>query len=52
MIYFKNNCTDFMSLVVIVYVTYSTTLLSLIISNFPLVFKISILYVEIYVYTF
>ena len=33
-------------------VTYSFTILSLIIFNFPLVFKISLLFVEIYVYMF
>ena len=49
MIYLNNYCTDFMFLVVMVCVTYSYTILSLIISNFFLVFKISLLFVEIYV---
>ena len=50
MVYLNNCCTDFMFVVVIVCVTYSSTILSLIIFNFPLIFKISILFVEIYVY--
>ena len=33
-------------------VTYSSTILSLVIFNFPLVFKILLLFVEIYVYRF
>ena len=41
-----------MFLVVNVCVTYSSTILSLVIFNFPLVFEISILYVEIYIYRF
>ena len=49
-IYLNNYCTDFMFLVVIVCVTYSYTILSLIIFNFSLVFKISLLFVAIYVY--
>ena len=52
MICLNNDCTDFMFLVVIVCVTYSSTTLSLIIFNFPLVFKLSHLFVEIYVYMF
>ena len=52
MIYLNNYYTDFMFLVVMLYVTYSSTILSLIIFNFPLVFKISLLFVEIYVYMF
>ena len=47
-----NYCTDFMFLVVMVCVTYSSTILSLIIFNFHLVFKISILFVEMYVNRF
>ena len=50
MIYLKNYRTDFMFLVAIVCVTYSSTILPLMIFNFPLVFKISLLLVEIYVY--
>ena len=52
MICINNCCIDFMFLVVMVYVTYSSTKLSLIIFNFPLVFKISQQFVEIYVYRF
>ena len=47
MIYLKNYCTDFMFLVVMVCITYSSTRLSLIFFNFPLVFEILILCVEI-----
>ena len=36
-IYFKNYCTDFMFLVVMVCVTYKSTILSLILVNFILV---------------
>ena len=43
MIYLNNYCTDFLFPVVMVSVTYSSTMLSLIIFNFPLVFKISLL---------
>ena len=50
MIYLNNYCTDFMFLVAIVCVTYSSTILSLMIFNFPLVFKKSDLFVEIDVY--
>ena len=50
MIYLNNCCIDSMFLVVIVCVTYSSTISSLIIFNFPLVFNISVLFVEIYVY--
>ena len=50
MIYFNNYYTEFMLLVVIVCVTYSSTMLSLIIFNFPFVFKISLFFVEIYDY--
>ena len=50
MIYLNNYCTDFMFLVAIVCETYSSTMLSLIIFNFPLVFKIALFFVEIYVY--
>ena len=52
MIYFNNYCSDFMFLVAMVYVTYSSTIMSLIIFNFPLVFKISLLFVDIYVNNF
>ena len=50
MIYLNNCCTDFMFVVLRVCVTYSSTILSLIIINFTLVFKITVLFVEIYVY--
>ena len=39
MIYINYYCTDFMFLGAMVCVTYSSTILSLIIFNFPLVFK-------------
>ena len=51
-IYLNNYCTDFMFLVVIVCATYSFTILSIVIFNFPLVFKVPFLFVEIYVYRF
>ena len=47
-----NYCTDFMFLVVMVCATHSSTISSFIILNFHLIFKISILFVEIYVYRF
>ena len=50
---FSNNyCTDFMFEEVIVCVTYSSSILSLILFNFFLVFKISQQFVEIYVNRF
>ena len=49
MVFLINYCTDFMFLTVIVCVTYSSTILSLMIFNFPLALKISLLFVEIYV---
>ena len=49
MIYLNKYCTDFMFVVVMVCETYSSTILSLIIFNFPLFFKKSLLFVEIYV---
>ena len=54
MIYLNIYCTEFIFLVVIVYATYSTTILFLIHDyvNFPLVFKISLLFVKIDVYRF
>ena len=52
MIYLYNYYTDFMFLVVVGCITYSSTTVSLIIFNFPLVFNISFLFVEIYVYMF
>ena len=52
MIYLSNYCTDFTFLVVIVRLTYSSTILSLIVFNLPLVFNVSLLIVEIYVYRF
>ena len=48
----NNYCTDFMFEEVIVCVTYSTSILSLIIFNFLLVFKISQQFVEICVNSF
>ena len=45
-----NYCTDFMFQEVMVCVTYSSSILSLIIFNFLLVFKISQEFVEIHVY--
>ena len=44
--YLNNYCTDVMFLVVTVYVIYSFTILSLINFKFPLVFKISLMFVE------
>ena len=41
-----------MLLVIMVYATLSSTIVSLIILNFPLVFKISLLFVENYDYMF
>ena len=46
------SCTDFMFQKVMVFVTYSSSILSLIIFNFLLVFKISQEFVEIHVYRF
>ena len=43
------HCTDFVLLVVIVCITYSSTISCLVIFSFPFVFKISLLFVEIYV---
>ena len=48
----NNYCTDFMFQEVMVRVTYSSSILSLIIFNFLLVFKISQEFVEIHVYRF
>ena len=50
--FINNDCTDFMFQEVMVYVTYSSSILSLIIFNFLLVFKISQEFVEIHVYGF
>ena len=50
--FINNYCTDFMFQEVMVYVTYSSSILSLIIFNFLLVFKISEEFVEIHVYRF
>ena len=52
MMFLKNYCTDFMFLVVMLGGTYSSTILSLIIFNFSIVFKLSLLFVEIYVLRF
>ena len=49
MIFLNNYCTDFMFLVVILCGALSSTSLSLIILNSPLVFKISLFFVEIHV---
>ena len=52
MMFINNYCTDFMFQEVMVCVTCSPSILSLIIFNFLLVFKISQKFVEIYVYMF
>ena len=48
----NNYCTDFMFQEIMVCITYSSSILSLIIFNFFLVFKISQKFVEFYVYRF
>ena len=50
--FFNNYSTDFMFQQVMVCVTYSSAILSLIIFNSLLVFKISQEFVEIHVYRF
>ena len=50
--FINNYCTDFMFQEVLVCVTCSPSILSLIIYNFLLVFKISQNFIEIYVYSF
>ena len=50
--FINDYCTDFMFREVMVCVTYSSSISSLIIFNFLLVFKISQQIVEIYVYMF
>ena len=52
MMFINNYCTDFMFQEVMVCVTCSPSILSLIILNFLLVFKISQKFVEFYVYRF
>ena len=52
MMFINNYCIDFMFQEAMVCVTYSTSILSLIIFNFLLVFKISQKFVEFYVYRF
>ena len=52
MMFINNYCTDFMFQEVMMFVTYSPSILSLIIFNFLLVFKISQKFVEFYVYRF
>ena len=52
MMLLKNYCTDFMSLVVMLCGINSSTMLSLMIFNFPIVFKLSLLFVENYVFRF
>ena len=52
MMFIDNYCTDFMLREVMVCVTCSPSILSLIIFNFLLVFKISQEYVEFYDYRF
>ena len=47
MIFFKNHCTDFMILLLMMWATYSSTILSLIIFNFPFVFEISLILLEL-----
>ena len=50
MMFINNYCTDFMFQEAMMCETCSPSILSLIISNFILVFKISQKFVEIYVY--
>ena len=50
--FINNYCTDFMFQKVMVCVTYSSSILSLIIFNFLLAFKISQEFVEMYLYRF
>ena len=50
--FINNCCTDFMFQEVMVCVMYSSSIMSLIIFNFLLVFKISQQFVEIYVNRF
>ena len=50
MMFLKNHCTDFMFLVIMLCGTYPSIKLFLIIFDFPLVFKLSLLFVENYVY--
>ena len=52
MMFIYNYCTDFMFQEVMVCVTCSPSILSLIIFNFLLVFKISPKFVEFHVYRF
>ena len=52
MMFINNNCTDFMFEEVIVCVAYSSSMLSLFIFNFLLVFNISQQFVGIYVNRF
>ena len=52
MMFLKNYCTDFMFLMVMLCGTYSSTMLSPIVFNFLIVFKLSLLFVEIYVFMF
>ena len=52
MMFLKNHCTDFMFLVVMLCGTYPSSLLSLVIVNFPMVFNLSLLFDEIYVNRF
>ena len=52
MMFINNYCTDFMFQEVIMCVTCSPSIMSLIIFNFLLVFKISQKFVEICVYRF
>ena len=52
MMFINNYCTDIMFQEAMMCETYSPSILSLIIFNFLLVFKISQKFVEIYVYMF
>ena len=52
MMFINNYCTDFMFQEVMVCITCSPSILSIIIFNFLLVFKISQKFVEFYVYRF
>ena len=52
MMFLNNYCTDFMFQEAMMCETFSPSILSLIIFNFLLVFKMSQKFVEIYVYMF
>ena len=52
MMFLKNYCNDFMFLLLILCGTYSSTMLSLRIFNFLIVFKLSLFFIAIYVFRF